>query len=98
MISLVAFWTASLVAQSRFWFLALNVLPASVFLASGLLITVIFELLATGPLQRWTYSEAMPLLPFTGIGLSPLAQWVVLPILQLWFVRRQVLGGSRQVC
>ena len=94
-ISLVAFWTASLVVRSRFWFLALKVLPISVFLAAGLLITVIFELLATGPLQRWTYSEAMPLLPFTGVGLSPLAQWIVLPLLQLWFVRRQVLGGLR---
>ncbi|MEH6387123.1 MAG: hypothetical protein V7772_04515 [Pseudomonas profundi] len=92
-ISLVAFWTASIVARSRYWFLRKQPVAVGVFIAAGLLITVVFEMLATGPLQRWTYSEAMPLLPLTGIGLSPLAQWVVLPLLQIWFVRRQVLGG-----
>ncbi len=31
----------------------------------------------------WTYSDLMPVLPGTGIGLAPLAQWVVIPILAL---------------
>ena len=29
----------------------------------------------------WAYSDLMPLLPGMGIGLSPLAQWVVIPVL-----------------
>jgi len=29
----------------------------------------------------WAYSDLMPLLPGTGIGLSPLAQWLVIPLL-----------------
>lgn len=95
-ISLVAFWSASAVARSRYWFLADRLLPVGVFLIAGLVITVVFELLATGPLQRWDYSESMPLLPFTSVGLTPIAQWIVLPVLQLWFVRRQVLGGQSQ--
>lgn len=93
-ISLVAFWTASVAARSRFWFISSRPVPVAVFLTVGLLITVVFELLATGPLQRWTYSETMPLLPLTTIGLSPIAQWVILPLIQIWFVRRQILGGS----
>ncbi|MEH6669644.1 hypothetical protein [Halopseudomonas sp.] len=93
-ISLAAFWTASAVARSRYWFLANRRLPLGIFLVAGLLITVVFELLATGPLQRWTYAQSMPMLPFTNVGLSPIAQWIVLPLLQLWFVRRQVLGGQ----
>lgn len=95
-ISLVAFWSASLVARSRYWFLDKRFLPVGAFVTAGLLITVVFELLATGPLQRWTYAEAMPVVPLTDIGLSPIAQWLVLPLLLLWFVRRQVLGGQAQ--
>ena len=29
----------------------------------------------------WTYSDLMPVLPGTGIGLAPLAQWIVIPLL-----------------
>ncbi len=62
------------------------------FLAIGLVITIAFELLATGPLNRWQYGELMP----TGIGVraAPVAQWVILPLLQLWFVKRQIIGGG----
>ncbi|UAW97568.1 hypothetical protein KEM63_12235 [Halopseudomonas nanhaiensis] len=93
LISLAAFWSASVVARSRFWFVAVQPPALIIFLASGLLITIVFELLATGPLQRWEYAKAMPLLPFIEVGLSAVAQWIVLPLVQLWFVRRQVLGG-----
>ena len=29
----------------------------------------------------WAYSDLMPVLPGTGVGLAPLAQWIVLPVL-----------------
>ena len=61
------------------------------FLSIGLVITVIFEILATGPLNRWEYGELMPTI---GVGVAPVAQWVILPVLQLWFVKRQIIGGS----
>ncbi len=64
------------------------------FLAIGLIITIVFELLATGPLNRWEYSELMPMIPVTGVGASPVAQWIILPLLQLWFVKRQLIGGG----
>ncbi len=64
------------------------------FLAIGLIITIVFELLATGPLNRWEYDELMPMVPVMGVGASPVAQWVILPLLQLWFVKRQIIGGG----
>ena len=64
------------------------------FLAIGLVITILFELLATGPLNRWEYDELMPMVPVIGVGASPVAQWVILPLLQLWFVKRQIIGGG----
>ena len=54
---------------------------------------IIVEALATGPLKRWTYDEAMPRLPILGIGLLPLLQWLLLPPLVVWIVRRQISGN-----
>ena len=29
--------------------------------------------------HAWTYAAAMPVLPFLGIGFTPVAQWLVVP-------------------
>jgi hypothetical protein len=93
-ISLIAFWSASLMVKSRFWILPMDRVGLLVFLIVGLVITIVFEALATGALDRWDYADAMPVLPLLGTGLAPVAQWVLVPLLQLWFVRRQLLGGQ----
>jgi len=90
-ISLVAFAGACLITRSRMWILSMNKSGVVSFLTIGLAITVIFEILATGPLNRWEYSELMPTI---GVGVAPVAQWVILPLLQLWFVKRMIIGGS----
>ncbi len=91
-ISLVAFAGACLITRSRMWIKSMNKSGVVAFLAMGLVITIIFELLATGPLNRWEYSELMPTV--IGVGVSPVAQWVILPLIQLWFVKRQIIGGG----
>ena len=48
------------------------------------------ERLATGPLERWAYAERMPVIPLLEVGLSPLLQWIVVPPLIVWLVRRQL--------
>ena len=93
-ISLAAFAGACLITRSRMWILTMNKSGVVSFLAIGLVITIAFELLATGPLNRWQYGELMPMIPVIGVGVSPVAQWIVLPLLQLWFVKRQIVGGS----
>ena len=60
------------------------------FVAVGVIITTMMERLATGPLERWAYAERMPIVPLVDIGLVPVLQWIVLPPLIVWFVRRQV--------
>jgi hypothetical protein len=60
------------------------------FVAVGLLITIVMERLATGLFARWAYADAMPVVPLLEVGLSPLLQWIVLPPLIVWFVRRQL--------
>lgn len=59
----------------------------------GLVATIIFEALATGALERWVYNDAMPRLPIVGTGLLPVIQWLVIPPLVIWFVRRPI--GTR---
>ena len=92
LIMLLAYWTVSGVAGSRHWILAPSSRQLSLFLAIGVLITVAIEWLATRGywIQSWTYSQAMPIVPGVGIGLSPLLQWIFLPLLVIWFVRRQL--------
>ncbi len=93
-ISLVAFAGACLIARSRMWIISMNKSGILAFLATGLVITIVFELLATGPLNQWEYGELMPMIPVMEVGASPVAQWVILPLLQLWFVKRQIIGGG----
>lgn len=46
--------------------------------------TIYSEWLNTAVRVSWTYSELMPVVPWIGTGLSPLAQWLVVPALALW--------------
>jgi hypothetical protein len=53
---------------------------AMLTIIAGIAYTVLSEWLNTQVRAGWTYSELMPTLPVTGTGLSPLAQWIVIPI------------------
>lgn len=91
-IMLLAYWLVAARARSRRWILAPSGRQLFLFIAIGVAITVIIEwlVLRDAWLQTWEYSAQMPVLPGIGIGLSPLLQWVLLPPLVAWFVRRQL--------
>lgn len=59
-----------------------------VAIAFGLAFTVFSEWLGTGVRASWVYSEWMPVIPFVLIGVSPLLQWVVVPVVALALSRR----------
>lgn len=56
-------------------------------LVLGLAYTIYSEWLNTVVRKSWTYAEMMPTLPFLGTGLSPLAQWLVIPVVAMLAVR-----------
>lgn len=89
-IALIAFWAASLFVRSRQWIRPLTPLPLSVYLLTGLMLTVALEFVYTKITHRWTYSELMPLVPPLDTGLSPLLQWIVVPLLVVFVVQRQI--------
>jgi len=39
----------------------------------------------------WAYAERMPVVPLIETGLSPLLQWLVVPLIALWLARRAVV-------
>lgn len=89
-IALVSFWTVATIAKSRQWVQQPTWRQSSLFTLVGVVITVVFEALATGPLDRWAYAESMPIIPLLGTGLVPLAMWFLVPPLTVWFVKRQL--------
>lgn len=56
--------------------------------AAGLGYTAFSEWLNTTVRGSWAYTDAMPLLPVLGIGLTPLLQWIVVPVLAFGFAGR----------
>lgn len=60
----------------------------------GLAYTAYSEWLNTEILRNWAYSDRMPRLPGTGLGLSPMLQWALLPPLALWSARTVVGSPS----
>lgn len=90
-IMLAAFWVVAAISKSRYWVQQPTWRQIGVFTLVGVLITVVFEDLATRWLGIWTYANSMPIIPLVGTGLSPLLMWILLPPLTIWFVKRQFL-------
>lgn len=64
---------------------------ATLTFLSGLGYTIFSEWLNTEIRGSWAYSDLMPTVPIIGSGVSPLAQWIVIPITALWWARRPAL-------
>lgn len=91
-IALAAYLGAAYSQRSLTWLHSPSIKPLSIYFLIGLLITVVFEYVATEILGRWSYSEDMPTLPFLKTGLVPLFQWIVVPALSLGAARLMYLG------
>ena len=94
-ILLAAYWSTAVLAGGRRWIVAPSGAQLAWFVSYGVAVTIGIEWLALrgGWFTAWRYSALMPVLPGIGIGLSPLLQWIVLPLLTVWFVKRQLAQG-----
>ena len=91
--ALTAFWATSAAARSRAWIADPRPWQIVLFVAVGVGLTVGFEYYYTEVSERWNYSDLMPLVPPFGTGLSPLMQWLVVPLLVVSLIRRIVRTG-----
>jgi len=89
-IMLTSFWVVAAVSKSLQWVRQPDRRQIGIFTLIGVLITVIFEDLATRWLGIWTYADSMPTVPILGTGLLPLLMWLLIPPLTIWFVKRQL--------
>lgn len=87
MILLGAFWAVSLVFRSRSWAGSAHRTPQLLFVLTGLGYTVFSEWWNTSIRESWQYTDAMPVV--FGMGLSPMAQWIVIPFAILLLLRSQ---------
>lgn len=95
-IMLLAYWLTALVARTRHWVARPSRSAIATWLLSGLATTIALEFYSTEVTHRWTYSASMWRLPLAGTGIAPLIQWILLPLLVLWYLRRlsEVAGCS----
>ena len=92
-ILVLAYTAVSIITRNRNWLHSPKHWMISIYLLTGLGITVIIEAMATSVPREWDwgwrYGELMPLVPGTNIGLVPVLMWIFIPLITLWFARRQ---------
>jgi len=92
-IMLFAYLGVAGATRDRWWFRSPLYGPITGFVCLGVIITILIEYLATtsvNPNWGWRYANSMPVLPLIGLGLTPLLQWLLIPPIAIWFVRRQL--------
>ena len=89
-IALAAFYCAAWLGGGRGWVSRPTSGAVILFLGFGLVTTIGLEFVSTEVLNRWSYGPAMPQLPMVGTGIAPLLQWLIVPTLVLWYLKRLV--------
>ena len=88
MIAGLSLLAALVVLGARTWPTERFVPVIALTILIGAAYTVFSEWLNTSMRKSWTYSELMPIVPWIGMGLSPLLQWLVVPALGFAAVKR----------
>lgn len=85
-LALGIFAVALLIAGKRDWPVHSFWRVAVLTVLLGIGSTLLLEWLNVVIWKSWAYSSFMPVLPLPGfdVGLSPLLQWIVVPLLALW--------------
>ncbi|HBI33774.1 MAG TPA: hypothetical protein DEA43_03110 [Candidatus Moranbacteria bacterium] len=91
-ILLVIYALISLILKDTRWILKNKILPLVLTSILGFIFAVVIEKYALLT-WRWGYSELMPIVPFVGVGLSPVLQLTILAPL-VSFVTRKLFGKS----
>jgi hypothetical protein len=89
---------ASVLTRSTLWQLDARgpLRVALVTLVLGVVYTLFSEWRNTGLRANWTYTAAMPVLPMLGTGVTPVAQWLIVPLFALWITRRAIMQPADQ--
>jgi hypothetical protein len=89
-ILLVGFALISLYNKSMDWIHHPKVKDYLVLVVFGVSYTFFSEYFNVNIKHNWSYSQSMPLVPFTNIGIIPLVQWIILPPIIVFITKRQI--------
>ncbi|WP_019531447.1 hypothetical protein [Dasania marina] len=95
-IAMFAYLLVAWVSRNFAWIYKMKMGWCRIYIAIGLVITLILEYLATEVFDRWQYSEIMPQLWGLGTGITPIIQWLIVPLVSLWAARIFCLGLNRR--
>lgn len=90
-ITVGAFWLVSLINRNRRWFLSLSRMNFVGFIMIGVVYTFFSEQANVHLYRSWAYNESMPIIPWTGVGLLPVIQWMVVPTVTILILRHYCL-------
>ena len=91
LIALTTLTLALLLVGNRHWPRRRFASVASLTIVTGLCYTIFSEWLNIAVRAAWGYSDLMPVVPVFGfpVGFSPVAQWLLVPMMGFWFVHRR---------
>jgi len=89
-ITLGCFWLVSLIFKSRTWLFIPTKKKIQLFIAFGVSYTIFSEITNVRLVESWGYSGLMPVIPYIKVGIVPLLQWVFIPLVLIFIVRRQL--------
>lgn len=79
------------IKRNKGWLAAPSRGDLGAIILTGLVVAILIEYWALG-MERWAYTSWMPVLPGMQVGLSPVVQLMVLPMLTFWIMRRWERG------
>ena len=85
LIALASYGVAA-VATGPGWIIERPIAGGVTAILTGVIYTAFSEWLNVSVRGSWAYADVMPTL--AGIGLSPLLQWVIVPVVVIWLTRR----------
>ena len=91
MITLGSFWFVSVVHWNRRWFLKSTGRSFAGFVILGVVYTLFSEWANVRISKSWAYNEAMPVIPLLKVGLVPIIQWIVIPLVTILLLRHHSL-------
>lgn len=70
---------------------------ATITFAAGLAYTIFSEWLNVDIRAAWSYRDIMPVVPVVGTGLTPIVQWILVPVAAFWWARRSMMRPNPQI-
>ena len=92
---LIIFYVVALLAKDFNWILNLNPLKIFLSLIVGIIIGVLVEQFAL-TFNMWDYSSLMPIIPWGKIGISPILQMLILPLVVFKLTKYQITNLERR--